>query len=64
MGFKAYTDNTLGLLGKVVVLDPEHKEDREVIFKHPFLLRIRACLAVWRLVRRQRKLAKFNANHA
>jgi len=64
MGFKAYTDNTIGLLGRVVVLDPDHKEDREVVLKHPFLLRVRCWLAMWRLVRRTRKLNKFNKRHA
>jgi hypothetical protein len=64
MGYKAYVDDQMGLRGRIVVLNPKDKSDREIVFKHPFLLRLRCWLAMWRIVRRERKLAKFNARHA
>jgi hypothetical protein len=61
MKFRAYTDNELN---RVVVLNPDDKTDREVILKHPFLLRVRCWLAAGRIKRRERKLNKFNKRHA
>lgn len=63
MTVKAYVNNDLGFRGRVVVamFDEIGKEtDRELILKHPFLLRIRCRLALRRMRVRQRKLAKFN----
>jgi hypothetical protein len=66
MTILTYVNNDLGFRGRVVVAmyNGEGKEvDREMVFKHPFLLRIRCRLALRRLLVRQRKIAKFNAKH-
>jgi hypothetical protein len=61
--FKAFIDEKLGRDGKVVVTDD--KTDKEVlVFKGPFLLRVRCWLAKRRIVVRARKLAKFNKRNA
>ena len=71
MFYKAYSDPSIGLLGRVVVAasnvagcPAETVVDSEKVLKHPFALRVRCWFAAWRIVRRQRKLAKFNANHS
>lgn len=66
MTVKTYVNNDLGFRGRVVVglFNAEGKEvDREILFKHPCGLRIRCRLALGRMMRRQRKLAKFNERH-
>lgn len=63
---KVYVNNDLGFHGRVVVglFDGEGKEiDREIVFKHPCLLRMRCRFALRRMRVRQRKIAKFNAKH-
>jgi hypothetical protein len=37
--------------------------DCETVWRHPFLLRLRMKLALWRIQRRQRKLAAFAAKN-
>lgn len=41
----------------------ENVVDNEVLIKHPFLLRVRLKLALWRMKRRQRKCKVFLNNH-
>ena len=66
MTILTYVNLDLGFRGRVVVgmFNTDGKEvDRELLFKHPFLLRCRCWFALGRMLRRQRKIAKFNANH-
>ena len=66
MTILTYVNNDLGFHGRVVVgmFNGEGKEvDREILWKRPFLLRLRCLLALRRMMRRQRKIAKFNERH-
>lgn len=58
-------DHSLRMRGRLVVewFNGGRLIDREVIFKHPHWLRVRMWLAVKRMERRQRKVARFLANH-
>ena len=61
MIFRAYIDNDIRPRGRVVVeLFDEDYDDRELLFKLPFLLRIRIKLAAKRLQKRHRKMVKAN----
>lgn len=53
-------DNEIGRRGRVVVslIDNAEEMDRELVLKHPFLLRLRVLLAAKRIVHRHRKLEK------
>mgnify|MGYP001809906220 CR=1 FL=1 len=70
MTLKLYFDHTKGIRGRLCLAyfepDGAGKEmvvDQEVILKHPHFLRLRMWLAVNRMKRRQRKIAKFLENY-
>ena len=59
MSFFAKIDPNTGIV-TVQGFDGDKLIDSELVLKHPFLLRVRCSLAAWRILRRQRKLAKWN----
>lgn len=67
MNLKVLFDWSRFPLGRVVLAfskpqkegEPDSLIDQEMVRKHPFLLRLRMNLAVKRMRRRQRKIAKF-----
>jgi len=60
MPYKITIDNKIGRRGRVVVslMDGAKVLDREIVLKHPFLLRIRIRLAMRRLRVRARKIGR------
>lgn len=62
MDYKVDFDWSKGIRGRLVLAligDDGTVVDKEIMLKHPLLLRIRLRLAMRRIVRRQRKIAKF-----
>lgn len=62
MDYKVDFDWSKGIRGRLVLAligDDGMVVDKEIMLKHPLLLRIRLRLAMRRIVRRQRKIAKF-----
>ena len=66
MTILTYVNNDLGFRGRVVVgmFNSEGKEvDREILWKHPCMLRLRCRKALIRMLKRQRKIERFNDLH-
>lgn len=62
MGYKVDFDWSKGIRGRLVLVligDDGQAVDKEILLKHPLLLRIRLRMAMRRIIRRQRKIRKF-----
>jgi|LakMenEpi03Aug12_release.lakeMendotaPanAssembly.Ray.scaffolds.fasta_scaffold6482800_1 hypothetical protein len=62
MGYKIDFDWSKGIRGRLVLAlvgDDGEIVDKEIMLKHPLLLRIRLRMAMRRIIRRQRKIRKF-----